>query len=75
MEIKILEKCPCCGNGVDLSLPENRGLVINRKASLGAQIVLTKEMIERAKGTSKLDLENRLVDLEKDLQSLNNFVT
>lgn len=67
----IKEKCHCCGSEIDITLPEHKGLLINRKASLASQIIMLDEMIKRSKDTIvKSNLEEQLKVLRVELKQL-----
>ena len=72
MHVAILYPCVCCGHHVDVTLPEHRGMLINRRASLNAQIIVIEEMIERCKTAQKLSLKMQLHELTQELKGLPN---
>lgn len=45
MSVQINIECPCCGTSVDVK--EHRGIIINRRAWLGSQLVALREQLNR----------------------------
>lgn len=70
MHVAILHPCHCCGHPIDMTLPENRGLLTNKRASLAAQVVLLMEMIAHCKTAQKLLLKIQLDKITQELKGL-----
>lgn len=74
MDIQIKIQCPCCNNPVDPR--EHRGIVINRNAWLGSQLVTLREQATRLANRkpnppllTKLDLEEQKRNTQVQIES------
>lgn len=74
-------KCPTCGGPVDAK--EHRGLIINARASLSAELIRLEEQYERNKNkcpkdmkgslewaASQMNLGQTIIDKKKELAEL-----
>ncbi len=75
MDVKIVFTvcCPTCGN---MDVPDNkrRGLIINRRATIGSDMVMIKNQISRLDPKKEpaqiILLQDRLVKLQKEFNEL-----
>lgn len=68
--VGIFYPCHCCGKLIDLTLPKNRGFLINKKAAITSQMVIFENAIANSLMKLRYTFQLQLDRLTKELRGL-----